>query len=146
MILFFQPLLHKDDHEHCGQHKVQPFGVKVDEGAEQTSERGAEEPVEMVQKRHEEHEPAFVHLLRDIGCIIDGKAFIAHSEDEIKGFPSVSAVFFQHGDTVEEVPGVDHEGHGESLQRTERPEQEIHGHELHAAGEDGDTHQHGINK
>ncbi len=121
MVLFREPLLQEDDYEHRGQHEVQPFGVKVDEGAEQPAQCGAGEPVQVVQKRHEEHEPAFVNILGNICRIVDGKAFIAHPEDEVKGFPAISAVFFQHGDPVEQMPGVDHKSHRKCLQRSNAP-------------------------
>ena len=118
----------------------------MDEGAEQPAQRGAGEPVEMIQKRHEEHKPPLIHIPRNISRIVDGKAFVTHPEDEIEGFPSISAVFFQHGDTVKQMPGVDHKSHGERLKGAERSEQEIHCDELHTAGKDSNTHQHRIDK
>ena len=146
MILFFQPLLEKDHDKHGCHDEIESLGVKMDQGTKDPAQSSAEKPVKMVERGDEKHEPAFVDVFWDHGSVIDRKALVTHSEDEIKGTPSVSPVFFQHGDAVEQMPGIDHKCHGKCLQRVKCPEQEIYSDELHASGKDCDAHEHGIDK
>ena len=146
MIFFFQPLLEEDHDKHRCHHEIQTLSVKVDQGTEDPAQCSAEKPVKMVERGYKEHKPAFVDIFRDHGSVIDRKALITHAEDEIKGTPSIASVFFQHGNAVEQMPGVDHKRHGKCLERVERPEQEIYSDEFHASGEDRDAHEHGIDK
>src|SRR5699024_8765238 len=113
----FQPLFQENYHKHGGHDKVKSLCVEMYQRSEDTSQRRAEEPVKMVQQRHKKHEPASVHVVRYISGIVDGKTFVAHAKNQVYFLPSDSPEFFQHGYAVKQVAGIDHEGHGQRLQR-----------------------------
>ena len=97
----------------------------------------------MVQYRDEEHKPAAVHILRDVCHVIDGKTLITHTEDQIELFQPHPLVFVQHGDAVEQMPGVDHQGHQKGLQQIKPAQQQIDQHKLHGTGENAHAGDHG---
>ena len=144
MILFFQPLLHKDHHEHSGHNEFQPFRIEMDQRAEDPAQRRTREPVKMVQERDKEHKPPAVNIFRDIRGIVDGKALVAHSEDQIEFLASHTAELVQHGNPVEQMPCIDHQSHGKSLQRVKRSQKHIDSHKLYGSRKDGNAHQHRI--
>ena len=42
------------------------------------------------------------------------------------------------------MPGVQHQGHSQRLQRVEGSQQQVDSHKFHGTGENGHTHEHGI--
>ncbi len=101
MTLFFEPLFEEDNHEHCRHDKVQPFRIEGDQGAEQSAEHGARNPVDLVVQCHKEHEPAPVCAFGNPGRAVDRKAFVTHAENKIDLFASEALKSVQHGDAVE---------------------------------------------
>ena len=49
-------------------------------------------------------------------------------------------VFVQHGQAIEEVAGIDHEGQEQGLEWIEGSKQELQGHKLHGTSENKEGH------
>ncbi|MMZ67409.1 hypothetical protein D1872_299900 [compost metagenome] len=77
------PLLQKDDDKKSGHYKLKALHIDLYDGAEQPADRSPYYPVAVIQQGYEEHIPPFVHPRRDISRVIDGKGFIAQTEDKI---------------------------------------------------------------
>ena len=144
MIFFFQPLLHKDDDKHGGHNEFQSLCIKVNQRAEDTAERGAGDPVKLIQQGYEKHEPAAIHIFWDICRVVYRKCFIAHAVDEIDFFPAHTFELVQHGNPVKQMPCVDHQRHSQSLNRIERPHEHIYSDKFDGARKDGYTHEHRV--
>ena len=144
MPLLLQPLFQENHHEHGSHDKIQPFCAEGNQRSENSSQSSPENPVKVIQQRHKKHEPSPVHILRNLCRIVDGKSLITHAENQINLFQSRPPEPVQHGDAVKQVPGVDHQRHGQRLQRIERPQKQIHRHKFHRPRKDRQTHDHGV--
>ena len=144
MVLFFEPLVHEDDHKHRRHHKVEPLGIEAQKPAEDAAERCAQEPVKFIEQRDEEVEPAAVHALGDLRRIVDAERLVAHRVDEVGLFPARALVLVEHRNTVKQVARLDHHRRQEDLHRRKRREQHARGDKFKAAAEDDDAHDHRI--
>lgn len=54
---------------------------------------------------------SLVNALRGGGAHVDGEGFVAHTKDKVEFFPAGAGKFFQHGEPIEKMTGVDHEGY-----------------------------------
>ena len=144
MAFLLEPLLQKNHHKHGGHDKVQTLRVKMNQGAENAAHGGAADPVQLVEQGDKEHEETFVHPLRHLCGAVDGKALVAHSENQVDFFKPGAPVLVQHGNSIEQMPGVQHQGHGQRLYGIEGSKKQIDGHEFHGTGEDRHAHEHGI--
>lgn len=129
------PLADENGDEERRQSEIQTLGVDLQAAAQQSAQRSARNPVNLVEQGDEGHEPALVDAGRRVGRAVDGEGFVAHAEDKIEFFPAQPFEFFQHGQAVKKMAGVDHERHQEAIQRVEGAEQHGYEHELHGAGE-----------
>ena len=94
----------------------------------------------MIEQGDEEVEPTPIHPLRRGDGAVQGEGLVAHPEDEIPLLPPCVPIFAQHSQAIEQVAGVDHEGHDEGIEGLESAHQQIHCDELHGAGKNEDTH------
>lgn len=144
MALFFHPLFHKDYHKHGCHDKIQSLCTEVNQRTEDASQSGAGYPVNVIIQGYKKHEPASIHIFRDFCGIVYGKTFIAHTEDQIEFFQTGSLVFFQHGNTVKKMTGVNHQSHGQCLNRMEGAQKKIYGNKFNESGKNCQAHEHGI--
>ena len=144
MIFLFEPLLQEDDHEHGGHHKIQTFGVEGNQGAEEPAQGSAGDPIQLIQCRDPEEKPALVNFRRNSGGAGDGEGLVTQAENQVGLFPAGVLISVQQSDSVEQVPGVDHQGHDEGLDGIERPQQQTGGDELHGAGVNRQADEQGI--
>lgn len=139
-----QPLVGEEDREHGGQNELKPPGVETRQIAQDGPCRGPAHPVGLVEEGDEEHEPAPVDPGRFLVGGDQGEGLVTHAEDQVGLLPAGSPEPRQHGQSVEEMAGVDHQGQGQGTQGVEGGEQEIHGHEFHGACEYQGAHGQGI--
>lgn len=95
------PLADEDGDEKGGEDEVQTLGIDGNVAADDGAEGGACYPVQLVQNINEGHKPALVDAFGDIRADVNGKGFVAHTEDEVEFFETGVLIFFQHGDAVE---------------------------------------------
>ena len=146
MALLLEPLLQKYHDEHCCHHEIQTLRVEGDEIPEQTSQCGSADPVELVEQRYEEVEPAAVAVLGDLSGAVYAERFVAHAVDEVEFLPAHVLELVQHGNSVEQVPRLYHQRHHQHLERRERRKQHLHREELQTAAENHRRHYHRVNK
>ena len=140
---FLLPLAHQDDDEQGGHGEVHPRGVEGDELPQHRPQNGAGDPIGVVEQRHKEVEPPLVHPLGNVGGDVDRKGLVTHPEDGGELFPAQVPVLLQHGDPVEHMPGVDHQGQEEGTHRGEQAGEHAARHELHGSGEDKEADEDG---
>ena len=119
MLPVLHPLVHEDDDEHRGHHKIQAVGVKMDEASQDPAQSRSRDPVDVVEEGYGEHEPAAVNALRDPRGVVDGEGLVAHPEYEAELLPAHAAEAVKHGEPVEQVPCLYDKRHEERLRRRE---------------------------
>ena len=124
--------------------KIQSLCTEVNQRTEDASQSGAGYPVNVIIQGYKKHEPASIHIFRDFCGIVYGKTFIAHTEDQIEFFQTGSLVFFQPGNTVKKMTGVNHQSHGQCLNRMEGAQKKIYGNKFNESGKNCQAHEHGI--
>ena len=142
MLLLLFPLIEEDNHEHGGHHKIHALGAEGEHRPHHGPQPGAGDPVKLVQQGDEEHEPAPVDPLRRLCRAGDGKGLVAHGKDHVKAAQAVTLVPLQHGQTVEQVPRLDHQRHQKSRQRGKGPQQQACQHKFQRAAVDHGAHEH----
>ena len=139
-----QPLLDKDDDEECCHRELNPVCVDGELRADQSADGRARDPVELVQQRHKEHEPACVDSLRNLCRVADGEGLVTHAIDEVGLLPTRAAIFLEHGDPVEDVPPLHHEREEKGLHGCKWAEEECRCNEFERTTEDDCTHCHWV--
>lgn len=139
MIFCRLPLADENCCEESDEGKVQAFGVDLQAVAKKTADGCARYPVDLVQQIYADHKAALVDSFRDSSIAVDGKGFVAHTENQIKFFQTGILIFFQHAQTVEQMARVNHQCHKKAVQRIEGTKQHCYQDKLHAAGKDKST-------
>ena len=111
--------------------------------ADDAAEGGSGDPVGLVEQGGPQVEPSAVDVCGDGGGGVDGVGFVAHAVDEVGAFPAESFEFVEHGQAVEEVACVDHEGEEDGCGRIVCGGEEVGGEEFHGAGVDDGGGEHG---
>ena len=137
------PLVEEDDEEQRGEYEVESLRVEWDVRADHAAERGAGHPVQLVEERDPQVEPAAVHVFGDSCGGVDGERLVAHAEDEVWAFPAEAFESSEHRQSVEQVARVDHERQQERGDGVECGQQQVDGDEFHRSGEDEHAHAHG---
>ena len=145
VVLVLLPLGEEHHHEQGGHDELNPRGVKLDEVPQQGTQGGPCHPVDLVEDGDEKHEPPPVDPRRRGHGAVDGEGLVTQAEDEVGLFPPQVLKLVQHGQAVEEVPGVDHQGQQEGVEGLEGgQQQEVRRHKLHGAGKDEHAHKQGV--
>ena len=135
-----EPLLHKDGDKEGGEDKVDAFVVDGNQISCQTAQGGTQYPVAVVQQGNCEAVAMAAHALRHLVLRNQGVSFVGQGEDQIGLFLSGTLVGIHHGDAVEKVAGIDHQGGQDSGQQTGAAGKEADSYILHGAGINEDAH------
>ena len=133
------PLVDKNCRKKSDEGKIQTFGVDLQTVAQKTADSCTCYPINLVQQIDADHKAALVDAFGDNGIAVDGKGFIAHTEDQIKFLQTGILILFQHAQTVEQMTRVNHQCHKKAIQRIEGAQQHRDQNEFHAAGKDEST-------
>ena len=144
MLRVVQPLLDKDDDEECRHRELYAVCIDGELRTNQSADGCARGPVELVEKCDKEHEPACIDPLRNFCRIVDGEGLVTHAIDEVGLLPACAAIFFKHGDAVEDVPPLHHECEEKGLHGGKGTEEECCRNKFERAAEDDCTHRHWV--
>ena len=144
MVLFSNPVVGEDGCEHGGEYKVESFQVEGEEWSDESSYRGTYHPVGFVEPCDAKQIPSSIYSFWNLGGTCEGEGLVGHSEDEEELLPSQSLVSVEHGQSIEEVSGIDHQHHEESLDGMETPQQHVAQQKFRTAGIYRYRQEHGI--
>lgn len=133
------PLADENCRKKSDEGEVQAFGIDLQTVAQETADGCARYPVDLVQQIYADHEAALVDAFGDNSIAVDGKGFVAHTENQIKFFQTGILIFFQHAKAVEQMTRVNHQCHKKAVQRIEGAQQHRDQNEFHAAGKNEST-------
>ena len=123
MTLFLQKLIEKDHSKHGCHDEIQTFRIDADDLSQESPDRTAGHPVDMIQSGNTFPEAVSVDAFRYIRGAVDRKCFVCQCIDQIPFAMSGSFVFFKHCKTVEQVSCLHHDCYKECLQKIERSRQ-----------------------
>lgn len=133
------PLADENCRKKSDEGKIQTFGVDLQTVAQKTADSCTCYPINLVQQIDADHKAALVDAFGDNGIAVDGKGFIAHTEDQIKFLQAGILILFEHAKAVEQMTRINHQCHKKAVQRIEGTKQHRDQNEFHTAGKDEST-------
>jgi len=140
VILCVEPLLHKDRYKEGRQHEVDALVIDGDEGPGEASQHGPSHPVALVQGGYQQTVAMAADALGELLPGNQGVGFVGQGEDQVGLFLPGTLVGIHHGNAVEEMTGVDHQGGQGGDQQACSAGHQADGHVLHGPGVDEQAH------
>ena len=140
VILRAEPLLHENGDEQGGEDEFDALIIDGDQRARQRTQHGARDPVNLVEQGNQEAVAVAGQAFRGLVPGNQGIGFVRQGKNKVGLFLAGALVGIHHGDTVEQVPGVDNEGGQGGGQQPGAAGQEAYRHVLHGTGVDKQAH------
>lgn len=134
------PPIHKDHQKQCSHGKINAGGIDRQEISDQGTDDTAEHPVKMIQSRNEEKEPFPADVLRRFGGADQSISLIGQRKDQVRFQLPAVLVTVQHGQTVEQMSCIDHQGQQNGRKKVVRCQKQRNCNKLHGAGVNEQAH------
>ena len=94
----------------------------------------------MIEQGHQKPEPVRIRAFRCFPVAQQGISLICQGKDQVRFITARIPVIAEHGNTVEQVPGIHHDSGKDYRQYGGTSRQQPHTHILHGTGKDQKTH------
>ena len=134
MVFRAEPLLHEHGDEKGRQGKVYALGAERQHRAQEGAQEGAQYPIHVVQRRHQDVEALFLLTGQLRGIAHQGIGLVGEGEDKVGLGLAGVLVPVDHGQAVKHMAHIHHqrgESHGEEAGGAAH---QLHRHELHGPG------------
>ena len=140
MVFGSKPLLCEGSNKQRGHGEFNADGGKGQDAAQQAARNAAQNPVGMIEQGDQETEQIRICPLRRASVAQKGVGLVCKGKDQIRFIPAGVFIAPDHGDTVEKMACVDHDGGESCYQNGGSALKQANPHKLHGTGKHQQAH------